>query len=177
VKYVNQIIYMMNMELNRIIFCIDQLSEEQLWHRFKPNMNSVGNLCLHLAGNEYQHFVSGIGGKSYIRQRTSEFTSNGSLTKDKLKELLVNTRNQTIIILQELTEEDMSKSVKIEYSIEDWNNMLERSPEGTIDPGYESEIELLLCEVCEHYGYHSGQIVLLTKLLKDIDHSITGYKH
>lgn len=54
--------------------------------------------------------------------------------------------------------------------------MKDRSPEES-DPGYTRPIQVILFQVCEHYGYHTGQIVLLTKLLNDLQGSISGYKH
>lgn len=176
-KYIDEIIRTMNTELERILFCVDQLSEDQVWQRFKPNMNSIGNLCIHLAGNEYQHFISGIGKKPNIRHRSLEFTSDRTYLKEELKELLIKTRKESLEILQNLKEDDMKRPVKVLYSAADWNIMKDRSPEEARNPGYTRKIEVILYQVCEHYGYHTGQIVLLTKFLKDVDSSITGYKH
>ncbi|XEC96612.1 DinB family protein [Paenibacillus tarimensis] len=174
--FVEEILRTMDTALNRIHICLDSLSEDQVWCRLKPNMNSIGNLCVHLAGNEYQHFVSGIGERPLVRQRTLEFTSDRGYSKNELKELLNQTRNESKSILNNLIEQDLDRQVKVMYSLEDWNRMKERSPEET-DPWYSRSIQVILFQVCEHYGYHTGQIVLLTKLIKDIEGSITGYKH
>lgn len=174
--YIDEILKTMNTELNRILTCLDNLTEDQIWYRFKPSMNSIGNLCVHLAGNEYQHFISGIGNKPNIRQRTLEFTSERTYSRHELKDLLNDTRNQSTSVLENLTEDDLSRSVKILFSIEDWNAMKDRSSE-EVDPGFTKPIQVILFQACEHYGYHSGQIVLLTKLLKDVEGSISGYKH
>lgn len=32
-----------------------KLSMEELWFRPRPKLNAIGNLCLHIAGSEYQH--------------------------------------------------------------------------------------------------------------------------
>lgn len=37
--------------LARIKHCVGQLSDEQVWWRSHPSLNSVGNLILHLCGN------------------------------------------------------------------------------------------------------------------------------
>jgi hypothetical protein len=176
-EYVDEIFRTMTTQLNRILSCLDLLSEEQVWYRFKSNMNTVGNLCIHLAGNEYQHFISGIGNKPNIRQRTFEFTSDRTYSKEELKELLIKTRIQSLDILNSLTEMDMQKSVRIHYSMEDWSSMKDRSPDEVTDAGYTRDLQIILHQVCEHYGYHTGQIVLLTKLLTDTDKSISGFKH
>jgi hypothetical protein len=44
----------MTSALNRIKHCLGQLSDEQIWWRSHPAMNSVGNLILHLCGNVRQ---------------------------------------------------------------------------------------------------------------------------
>lgn len=38
-------------------------------------------------------------------------------------------------------------------------------------------ISRLLIQVAAYYGYHAGQIVLLSKILKDTDEHITGQYH
>jgi len=174
--FVNEILNTMNTELNRIITCLDKLDEEQIWHKYNGKMNAIGNLCVHLAGNEHQHFISGIGKMPMIRQRTLEFTADKTFSKQELKKLLQDTREQSTAILKRLSEEDLKKAVRIEYSAEDWIAMKERDPVDR-NNGYERELQLVLFQVCEHYGYHTGQIVLLTKLLSGTDESITGYKH
>src|SRR5438045_194443 len=70
--------------LNRIKHCLSQLTDEQLWWRPAPAMNSIGNLLLHLCGNLRQWIVSGIGGASDIRNRPTEFAERGPIAKDEL---------------------------------------------------------------------------------------------
>ena len=97
-NYVHEILRTMNGQLDRIHACLDLLDEEEIWRRFKPNMNTVGHLCIHLAGNEhqhfasgignrYQHFASGIGNRPFIRQRTLEFTTDRKYARHELKKL------------------------------------------------------------------------------------------
>ncbi|MNW43193.1 Protein of unknown function [Fontibacillus panacisegetis] len=175
--YVEEIIRTMNTELNRILTCLDMLSEDQVWYRFKSNMNSIGNLCLHLAGNEYQHFVSGIGNNSNVRKRSMEFTSDRLYSKNELKELLTRTRNESMSILQNVKVGDLKNPIRVNYSVDDWTSMQDRSSEEAVDPGYTRDLQIILYQVCEHYGYHTGQIVVLTKLIVDSSNSISGYKH
>ena len=70
--------------LSRIAHCLSQLSEEQVWSRERPDMNSVGNLVLHLTGNVGQLIVSGIGGVADTRQRQAEFDARGPVPKATL---------------------------------------------------------------------------------------------
>lgn len=166
----------MNKQLNRIEASLSLLSDEQVWHRFKPNMNSIGNLCLHLAGNEYQHFVSGIGKAPFIRARSEEFAINNGLTGKELIHLLKDVRRQTSSILEAITESDLTTSVTIQYTVEDWNKMITR-PDFETMSSYSRNLETMLIQVCEHYSYHAGQVVVLTKLLIDSENNITGTYH
>ena len=49
---------------NKIQHCLSQLSDDQVWWRPRQEMNSIGNLLLHLAGNIRQWIVAGVGGRS-----------------------------------------------------------------------------------------------------------------
>ncbi|MNC41282.1 DinB superfamily protein [compost metagenome] len=175
--YVHEVIRTMDTELNRIFTCLETLSEDQVWYRFKPTMNSIGNLCLHLVGNEYQHFVSGIGGNPNIRKRSMEFKSDGIYSKHEIKELLTKTRNESLSILQHITEADFDKPIRVNYTVDDWTSMQDRDQDTEAELGYTRDLQIILYQVCEHYAYHTGQIVILTKLLVDSEHSISGYKH
>jgi hypothetical protein len=70
--------------LNRIKHCLDQLTDEQIWHRSQPGFNSIGNLILHLCGNLRQWVVAGTGGAPDVRNRPAEFAEQEPIPKDKL---------------------------------------------------------------------------------------------
>src|SRR4051812_19394483 len=70
--------------LQTILNCLDQLSDEDIWWRPNPASNAAGNLVLHLAGNVRQRIVSWIGGEQDIRQRDREFTEKGPVSRKKL---------------------------------------------------------------------------------------------
>ncbi|WP_127505611.1 DinB family protein [Paenibacillus humicus] len=166
----------MDKQLQRILKSLNHLDEEQIWQRLKSSTNSIGNLCLHLAGNEYQSIASSIGGKPFIRERSKEFTAEGGRTKKELGSLLVETRAESTIILSSLTGSDLGREVRIVYRLEDWNRMLKVQADA--ETAFETrEIGRLLIQVAAHYGYHAGQIVLLSKLHKDIPEPIAGQYH
>ncbi|MGO4270459.1 DinB family protein [Paenibacillus sp. TAF58] len=166
----------MEKQLDRIIKSISLLDDDLIWKKMKDSMNSIGNLCLHLAGNEYQNLISAIGNKPFIRERTREFNSEGGISKDELISLLSNTRSESANILSALSEKDLKREVIIRYDLEDWNRMLRVN--ASEDETYEVRlISRLLVQVASHYGYHAGQIVLLSKLLKDSNEHITGQYH
>lgn len=70
--------------VERIKHCVEQLSDEQLWWRPQPAMNSIGNLVLHLSGNVRQWIVSGIGGAADDRDRPAEFAEQGPIDRVEL---------------------------------------------------------------------------------------------
>ncbi|MNP51311.1 hypothetical protein D3C76_1456170 [compost metagenome] len=61
IELIQYVIEDMNKQLERIEKSLKLLNDELVWTKTKDSMNSIGNLCLHLAGNEYQNFVSAIG--------------------------------------------------------------------------------------------------------------------
>jgi hypothetical protein len=70
--------------LERIQHCLSQLTDEQVWWRSRPSLNSIGNLILHLCGNLQQWIVAGVGGASDVRNRPAEFAERGPIMKEEL---------------------------------------------------------------------------------------------
>ena len=64
--------------------CMMQLDDRQIWWRPRAEMNSIGNLVLHLAGNLRQRYLSDIGGEPFDRDRFGEFTERESIPRDEL---------------------------------------------------------------------------------------------
>lgn len=176
IDIVSEVLHTMNAQMNRIEKCLNLLTYDQIWTRLQSNMNSIGNLCIHLVGNEYQHFVSGIGEKPLIRERSLEFTMQGGYKKEELIKILRSVRDEATSILEQVTEDDLHKDITVNYSLEDWNTMKNRN-EDEKEPFYRKRLLTLLFQVSEHYGYHAGQIVVFTKLLQPSDESFTGYRH
>lgn len=79
--------------------CIGQLSTEQVWRRPAPEMNGIGNLILHVAGNIRQWIIAGVGGAQDTRNRPEEFAEQGPIEPTELMQRLHNTvaeANRTI---------------------------------------------------------------------------------
>jgi hypothetical protein len=85
--------------LGRIEHCLEQLTEEQVWWRYRPSLNSIGNLILHLAGNVNQWLVAGLRGSPSTRDRPSEFSERGPISKEKLLRTLKAAVNEATIVL------------------------------------------------------------------------------
>lgn len=68
----------------KIEHCVRQLAEDDIWWRPTAEMNAIGNLMLHLAGNMTQWIVCGIGGEPDHRDRPAEFAQRGGLSGEQL---------------------------------------------------------------------------------------------
>ncbi len=67
--------------MHKIEHCVNQLSDEQLWWRPRPEMNSIANLMLHLSGNVRQWLINGINGARDTRNRPREFGDRSNAPK------------------------------------------------------------------------------------------------
>ena len=135
--------------LVKIERCLEQLSDEQIWWRANSESNSIGNLLLHLCGNARQWIVSGIGGASDGRVREQEFDQRDSIPRDKLITLMKQTLQEVDRVLAGF----------------DHGRLLERySIQGTTTTALEA-----IFHVTEHFSMHTGQIIILTKMLAGRD--------
>jgi hypothetical protein len=89
--------------LGRIKHCLGQLSDEQVWWRSHPSLNSTGNLVLHLCGNLRQWVVAGLGGAADSRDRPAEFAERGPIPKDELRRRLDAVTAEAVGVLGRLT--------------------------------------------------------------------------
>lgn len=136
----------------RIKKCLDELSETEIWKRPNENTASVGNLVLHLCGNARQWIISGLSGEKDTRKRSEEFSENGPLKKEFLLQKMDILEKDIIGVIQKLDKNALEKT----YPVQGFN---------------ETGVSVIV-HVIEHFSYHTGQITLHTKLLKNID---TGY--
>ncbi|ASA20802.1 DinB family protein [Paenibacillus donghaensis] len=141
------------------------LSEEQVWYRPRPKMNAIGNLCLHIAGSEYQHLVSGIGGRPFKRNRPDEFLTRSGYSPEELLGQLREVREESREVVRALTQDDLERGVTIRHTAEAGMN------------DYTWSIQKILIGATEHYSYHTGQIVYAAKLLQDTDRHLLNWKH
>jgi hypothetical protein len=93
--------------LARIKHCLDQLTDEQVWWRARPDLNSIGNLILHLCGNVQQWVVVGLGGGTDHRNRPSEFAERGPIPKAELMRRLNGVVNDAGKVLKRQTAKEL----------------------------------------------------------------------
>ncbi len=150
--FLEQSIYRLSLNYPRIETCLRELSEDEIWQKSNSLSNSIGNLILHLSGNITQYILSALGGKDDNRNRDSEFETTGGINKDELLDKIRKVSDEAGEIIKGLNEKQLLKNFEVQ--------------------GYTLTGIAIIVHVVEHYSYHTGQITLLTKLLKDID---TGY--
>ena len=151
-EFKKQVIYRLELNPPRIQTCLNNLNETEVWDRPNDSSNSIGNLILHLSGNITQYIISGLGGVTDNRNRDSEFSINSRFPKAELEHKILHTVNESVRVINKLSSEQLIQK----YSIQ----------------GYEITGIAALIHVTEHFSYHTGQIVCLTKALKNID---TGF--
>ena len=133
----------------RILKCLDELSDDKIWHRPNPETTSIGNLILHLCGNVTQWVISTLGGEPDNRERQKEFDAEGPIPVAQLKDQLIQTVNRACEVISGLDDATLT-TVHVVQDSED------------------SGIGIII-QVTEHFSYHTGQIALHTKLRKNID--------
>ena len=82
--FVAEACHVFRASLERMEHCVSQLDDQQLWWRPRPEMNSIGNLMLHLSGNVGQWVVAAIADTPSNRNRPAEFAERGPISRDKL---------------------------------------------------------------------------------------------
>lgn len=140
---------LMTAYLPRIERCLERLSDEEVWWRAGEGSNSIGNLLLHLAGNARQWIVSGVGGKPDVRVRQDEFDERRLWPRAELLKHLKETLAEVDEVLASMEVSLLLESRRIQ--------------------GREVTLLEAVFHVVEHFSMHTGQIILLTKMLKAED--------
>ncbi len=136
-----------NENTDKVLHCLNQLTEEEVWQRPNDASNSVGNQLLHLCGNITQYAVSSLDQREDSRDRDSEFSTTEGLAKNELKEKLLHTVQMAIATLEKLPEAELMRVRSVQ--------------------GFDYTGIAVIMHVVEHYSYHTGQIAFWTKLLKN----------
>ena len=127
--------------------CLSQLDDEQIWWRPNESSNSIGNLVIHLSGSLNHYLNRGIGGIEYNRDREAEFAERKHIPKGEL-----------LMIFDDM----VSKA----------DQTFEKITLGRLgDPSPEPKMSTLVVEdlisVATHVANHTGQILWITKMLKE----------
>lgn len=140
---------LMTAYLPRIERCLERLSDADIWWRAGEESNSIGNLLLHLSGNVRQWIVSGVGGRPDGRARQEEFDERRLLPRAELLGRLKETLAETDAVLAAIEPSQLLESRHIQ--------------------GCDVTVLEAVYHVVEHFSMHTGQIILLTKMLAHSD--------
>lgn len=123
--------------------CLDRLTDTDIWWRPNEASNSIGNLILHLCGNVTMWIIGGVGALPFERHRQLEFDERRKIPASDLRRRL-----KAVV---EQADEVMSAV--------DPNELLSRRQ----IQGYDVTVLDAIYHVVEHFGMHTGQIILLSK--------------
>jgi uncharacterized damage-inducible protein DinB len=141
--------------LPKLKFCLEQMSDEDIWWRPNEQSNSAGNLTLHLCGNMRQWILKSIGGMEFQRDRDAEFAERGPISKVDLIRSIETTVTDVAGTLANLEE----------------NTLLDRF----LVQGYDTSQLQAIYHVVEHFSYHLGQILFIYKMRSGKDAGF--YRH
>jgi uncharacterized damage-inducible protein DinB len=141
--------------LPKIREAVELLSEDEIWVREGEATNSIGNLLMHLTGNVRQHILAGVGEQPDERNRPSEFSTKGGVSKTALMRDLENAVHEAYHTIATLDPKLLSE---------------ERTIQG-------NKVTLMqdIFHVVEHFAYHTGQIVHIVKAMKQ--HNFPWHAH
>ena len=128
----------------RIARCLDILPEKDIWWRPNEASNSAGNLVLHLTGNVRQWIISGLGGQPDTRHRDQEFSEKGPLPKRVILARLRTTVKEAGQVIASRAAVDLASTHHIQ--------------------GFKVTGLQAILHVVEHFAFHTGQIIYLTKM-------------
>ena len=130
--------------LAKIKHCMSQLTDEQVWWRSRPSLNSIGNLILHLCGNVRQWIVAGLGGAVDSRDRPAEFSEPGPIPKEELLRKLEAVVNEARAVLARQTARQLLEARRIQ--------------------GFDVTGLATIFDSVPHFRGHTQEIVGLTRL-------------
>ena len=134
-----------NME--KIHICLERLTLDQIWHQPNASCLSVGNTLIHLNGNVRQYVMAGLLGHTDDRQRSEEFEPKNKLPLAEILNPLKDTMHEVNEHLDHISLENLNAVRPVQC--------FEESGAG------------ILIHVVEHFSYHVGQIVYITKMFTD----------
>jgi uncharacterized damage-inducible protein DinB len=135
---------LLDQSMIKICHCLAQLTEDQIWWRPEPGLNSIGNLCLHVCGNLRQWGIVPLTGTEDTRQREEEFSKEIRMSTTELLRVLDST------VLE---------------SKKNWLNVGEaKLLERRTIQGFEVSLMQAISHTSTHFVGHTHQIIMLTRM-------------
>jgi len=135
--------------LPKLIHCVENMSDDDIWWRPNEQSNSVGNLILHLCGNLRQWIINSMGSGHYYRDRDAEFASRGPLPKEELLASIRATVDEVDRVFGTVTRDKLLEHFSIQV--------------------YSTTGLQAIYHVVEHFSYHLGQILYIYKMRTGTD--------
>ncbi len=129
--------------LPKIVRSVEVLNDDDVWWRPNDASNSIGNLILHLCGNVTMWIVGGVGQQPFDRDRQKEFDERRSIPQGELLGKLRAVMSQADAVIQRVDDGTLLTRRRIQ--------------------GYDVTVLEAIYHVVEHFGMHTGQIILLSK--------------
>jgi uncharacterized damage-inducible protein DinB len=129
--------------LPKIEKCLESLSDADIWWRPNEASNSIGNLVLHLCGNVTMWIIGGVGRRPFERNRQMEFDERRQIPASELRDRLRAVIRHADQVLNAVDSSELLSRRQIQ--------------------GYDVTVLDAIYHVVEHFGMHTGQIILLTK--------------
>jgi uncharacterized damage-inducible protein DinB len=135
--------------LPKLVHCLENMSDDQIWWRPNEQSNSAGNLVLHLRGNIKQWIASSLGGVPFRRDRDSEFISRDRVPKADL----ITAIQQAVAEVDSVLAGFPANQLLVRYLVQI----------------YRVSALQAVYHVVEHFSYHLGQILYIYKLQTAMD--------
>jgi hypothetical protein len=129
--------------MRKIEHCAGQLTDAQIWWRPRPEMNSIANLMLHLAGNLRQWLVAGVGGAKDVRNRPLEFADHSNRPKAEVLGLLKKTIAEAEAALAGLSPQTLLSPRRIQ--------------------GFDTTVIAAITDTIPHFRGHVQEIIQMTR--------------
>jgi Protein of unknown function (DUF1572) len=130
--------------MRKITHCVNQLTDDQLWWRPKPDMNSIANLMFHLSGNLRQWIIAGVGGETDIRNRPMEFADRSNRPKAEILAILAKVVSEADRALGRLTPDKLLSQRRIQ--------------------GYDTMVLSAITDTIPHFRGHVQEIIHMTRI-------------
>jgi uncharacterized damage-inducible protein DinB len=129
--------------------CLEGLSDADVWWRPNEASNAIGNLILHLCGNVRQWIIAGVGQGDFERDRQQEFDERSGVPSTELMARLRQTVREADHVMGGVTPETLLARRHIQ--------------------NYDVTVLEAIYHVVEHFGMHTGQIIMLSKMRRSED--------
>jgi hypothetical protein len=129
--------------LPKIERCLDRIPEADIWWRPNEASNSIGNLILHLCGNVTMWIIGGVGALPFERHRQREFDERRQIPAAELRSRVRRIVQEADEVMSAVRPEELLNRRQIQ--------------------GYDVSVMEAIYHVVEHFGMHTGQIIMLSK--------------